>query len=77
MNVGSGKYHSYGPNCSYKGKKVPCLIKFSEGWVYQGIFSTKVLRHLDDFKLYDNDRKNGIIPAFFLMEMVVVLIWGF
>ena len=63
MNVGSGKYHSSGPSCTCRGKKVPCLVEFSERGGISGHIITKVLRQLDDLKLYDNDRKNGIIPA--------------
>ena len=63
MNVVSGRYHPGGPSCTYKVKKVPCLVEFSEGGGISGHILTNLLRHLDDLKLYGNDRKNGIIPV--------------
>ena len=63
MNVGSGKYNSYDPSCTYKGKTVPYLVKFSEGGGIAGHILTNVLRHLDDLKFYDNGRESSIIPA--------------
>ena len=62
MNVGSVKYHPGGPNCTYKGEKVPSLVEFSEGGGISGHILTNLLMHLDDLKFYDNDRKNGIVP---------------
>ena len=63
MNVGYGKYHPGGPSCTYKGKTVPCLVGFSGGQGISGNILMNVLRHLNDLKFYDNDRKNGIIPS--------------
>ena len=63
MDLGPGKYHPGGDTCGYKRKTVPCLVKFYEGWGISGHILTNVLRHLDDFKLYDNDKENSIIPA--------------
>ena len=62
MNVGSGKYHPGGPLCTYKGKNVPCLVKFFEGGGISGHILANVLRHLYALKLYDNDSESGIIP---------------
>ena len=42
-----------------KGKQFHVLSNFLKVGVYQGIFSRM---YLDDFKLDDNDKKNGIIP---------------
>ena len=63
MNVGSGKCHPGGPYCTYNEKTVPSLVGFSEGGDISVNILKKVLRHLDDLKLYDNDGKDGIIPA--------------
>ena len=63
MDVGSGKYHPGGSSCTYKWKTVPCLVEFSVGGGISGHIFKKVLRHLYDLKLYDNYKKNGIIPA--------------
>ena len=63
MDIGSGKYYPCGNSCTYKGKTVPCLVEFSEGGGISGNILMNVLSKLDDLKLYDNDRKNVIIPA--------------
>ena len=63
MNVGYDKYHPVGPTCTYKGKKIPCLVQFSEVGGISGHTLPNVLRHLDALKLYDNNRKNSIIPV--------------
>ena len=43
MNLGSGKYHPGGPSCTYKGKPVPYLVKFSEGGGIAGHILTNLL----------------------------------
>ena len=63
MYVGYEKYHPGGTYLTYKGKTVPCLVKFSEGGVIPGHILTKLLRHFDDLKVYENDGENGIINA--------------
>ena len=63
MNVVSGKYHTGGTSCTYKGNTVPCFVELSEGGGISGHNLMKVLRHLDYLKWYGNDGKNGIIPA--------------
>ena len=63
MNVGSDKYHAGGNSCTYKGKTFTCIVKSSEGGGISGHILTNLLIHLDDLKLYDNDRKNGIITT--------------
>ena len=42
---------------------VPCIVKISEGEGITGHILTNVLRKLDDLKLYENNRGNGIIPG--------------
>ena len=77
MNIGSGKYHPGGPTFNYKGGKFPCLVELSEGGGISGHILTNVLSHLDDLKLYDNDRKTVLFLHSWLMDMVVVLICVF
>ena len=43
--------------------KIPCIVEFYDGWGISGHNLTNVLKHSDDLKLYDNDRKNDIIPV--------------
>ena len=63
MNLGSGKYRPDGPSCTYKGKAFPYIVEFSEGGGVSGHVLTNLLRNFNYFKLYDNDRKYGIIPS--------------
>ena len=72
MNIGSGKYHLGRPSCTYKGKTVPWLVGFSEGGGISGNSLTDVLRHLEDFKLYDNDKKTLLFLCCWLMGMLVI-----
>ena len=48
--------------------KVPFISEFPEGRGISGHILTNILKHLDDLKLYDNDRENDVIP---LMLVVV------
>ena len=48
--------------------KVPFISEFPEIGVILGHILTNILKHLDDLKLYDNDRENDVIP---LMLVVV------
>ena len=71
MNVGSGKYHLAGPYCTYKVKTVLCLVEFSQGGGISENILTKVLRHLDDLKVYDNYRKDVITFALLVDKYVI------
>ena len=62
MNVGYDKYHPVGPTCTYKGKKVPCLVEISMGGGTSGHILMNLLRYLDALKLYEND----ILPMMFV-----------
>ena len=77
MDVESSKYHPVGPTCTYKGKTITCLVKLSEGGGISGNIITNVLKHLGDFKLYENDRKNGIFPALLVDGNVSCFYMGF
>ena len=63
MNVGYGRYHPGGNSFTYKWKKIPCLVEFSEAGGISGHILANILSHLDNLKLYENDRENGIIPS--------------
>ena len=63
MNVASGMYHPGRHSCTYKGKSVPCLLKFSVGGGISVHILKNLLRHLDDLRLYENDREYSIILA--------------
>ena len=51
-----------------KRVKVPFISDFPEGRGISGHILTNILKHLDDLKVYDNDRENDVIP---LMLVVV------
>ena len=61
-NYGNGNLFPGGPVCNYKGVEVPLLIAFSEGGGINGQILTDIFRHLDELKVYDNDRANGFVP---------------
>ena len=42
--------------------KVPFIYEFPEGGGISGHIITNLLKHLDDLKLYDNDRENDFLP---------------
>ena len=69
MNVVSVNYHPGGPSCTYKGKTVFCLVKFSEGRGISGHILTNILRHLDDLKSYENDREKKLFLRCSLVDV--------
>ena len=61
-NLGKDKLFPGGPSCFYKGKEVPSFVTFTEGGGMDGFVLTDIFRRLDALKLYNADRKNGLIP---------------
>ena len=61
-NLGKDKLFPGGPSCFYKGKEVPSFVTFTDGGGMDGFVLTGIFRRLDALKLYNADRKNGLIP---------------
>ena len=61
-HFGSSKLFPSGPSCHFKGKDVPAFITFSESGGMDGWILREIFRRLDALKLYDEDRKKGLIP---------------
>ena len=51
-----------GPTCMYKGKEIPCMVRFSEGGGITTKILTDILRTLDSLELFSAGRENGIRP---------------
>jgi hypothetical protein len=65
-NFGEGKIFPGGPKCVYKGKDVPCFVRFCDKGGMTGEILTEVFKTLDDLQLFDEDRKEGKIPFMLL-----------
>ena len=51
-----------GPSCWYKGIKIPVLITFTESSGIDGPTLTEVFKRIENLKLYEEDRRKGMIP---------------
>ena len=61
-NHGQDKPFPGGPSYNYKGTEIPCYVTFSEGGGINGSILTEIFRRLDELKIYETDRKEGMIP---------------
>ena len=61
-NIGPDKAFPGGPVCEYKGKKIPCIVRFNEGGGINGEILKEIFQTLDTLKLFDDDRKEGRMP---------------
>ena len=61
-HFGQDKLFPGGPVCKFKGVDVPAYIDFSESGGITGTILTNIFRHLDELKIYHQDRSNGFIP---------------
>jgi hypothetical protein len=66
-NLGENKQYPGGPSCTYQGTEIPCMVKFSEGGGMTPSILTEIFETLDQLKIFDSDRKNGLRP-FVLMD---------
>ena len=65
-NFGEGKLFPGGPKCVYKGKDVPCFVRFCDKGGMSGEILTEIFRTLDDLELFKKDREEGKIPFMLL-----------
>ena len=62
QNFGNEKLFPGGPSCIFKGTEVPCFIKFTDAGGIDGETLTEIFKRLDLLKLYEEDRRQGMIP---------------
>jgi hypothetical protein len=65
-NFGEGKLFPGGPKCLYKGKEVPCFVRFSDKGGMTGQILKEIFQTLDDLELFKQDREEGKIPFMLL-----------
>ena len=61
-NSGPGKRFPGGPTCNFRGKEIPCFVRWSD----KGSMTSEILRDslatLDTYKLFDTNREEGVKP---------------
>jgi hypothetical protein len=65
-NFGEGKLFPGGPKCVFKGKEVPCFVRFSDKGGMSGEILKEIFATLDDLELFKKDREEGRIPFMLL-----------
>ena len=55
-----------GPTCEYKGKKLPCMVRWTKSGGMTSKILTEILETMDDIGLFCEARKNGIKPYLLL-----------
>ena len=61
-NYGEDKLLPGIPACTFKGKKVPGYVAFTEGGGIDGQILCEIFKRIDYLKLYEEERKQGYIP---------------
>jgi len=61
-NKGPGKRFPGGPTCTFRGKDIPCLVRFSESGGMTGDILLTIFKTLDHFELFKEDRQNERVP---------------
>ena len=63
-NFGPGKLYPGGPKCSFQGKEIPCMVRWSpKGGITSAILA-EALAHIDSFDVFD--RSDGRSPFLLL-----------
>jgi hypothetical protein len=61
-NYGPGKRFPGGPTCIFRGKKIPCMIRYSESGGITAEILTDILRTFDTLDVFADARLEGIRP---------------
>ena len=64
-NTGKVKLFPYGPECTYRGKVIPCLCRWSKNGSMTGPILKDIVHTLDTYNIFD--RTEGKLP-FFLID---------
>lgn len=54
--------NNIGPTCVYKGKIIPCMVRFNEGGGINGAILKEIFQTLDKLEVFDQDSKEGRKP---------------
>ena len=65
-NSGPGKMYPGGPTCHYKGKDVPCLVRFRPKGSIDGSILLDIIKTLDGLSFFEHDHSEGIKPMLLL-----------
>ena len=58
-NSGPGKLYPGGPTCKFKGKEVPCLVRWTPKGSINGAILVEMLQTLDEMGVYSAEREEG------------------
>ena len=64
MNTGPGTLFPGGPRCIYRGKEVPCMIRWSKNASINGEILRDMLREIDTRDLMERSKFPGVTPYF-------------
>ena len=65
-NSGPGKKYPGGPTCKFKGKAVPCLVRWTEKGSITSAIMVDILRTLEKLGVYLGERAQGKLPCLLL-----------
>ena len=63
-NFGPGKLYPGGPTCNFKGKEIPCMVRWSPKGSITSPILAEALAHIDSFNVMS--RRNGLYPFLLL-----------
>jgi len=63
-NFGPGKLYPGGPTCVFKGKEIPCMVRWSPKGSITSPILAEALAHIDNFNVME--RRNGLYPFLLL-----------
>jgi hypothetical protein len=65
-NYGEGKLFPGGPTCMYKGKEIPCMVRYSTSGGITPEILTDIVRTMDELGVFEKEREEGIRPFLLL-----------
>lgn len=65
-NYGKGKAFPGGPDCHFRGKTIPCMVRMKKGVSVDEFILTDIFRTLDELGLYSDLQAQGIQPVVIL-----------
>jgi len=62
QNTGHGKRFPGGPTCRFRGKEVPCFVRFNQSGGMSGEILLDVFKTMDHYKIFDDAQAEGKTP---------------